>query len=91
MTPFFVAGLIVMYGINAGANAMMDSDEFKNDPRELARVSGFDECALTKLSQGTREQAHPTRMPRTSTKIRRLKILRAIMRSLVDRSKDRHF
>lgn len=39
MTPFFVAGLVVLYGINAGANAMMDSDEFKNDPRESARYS----------------------------------------------------
>ena len=34
MTPFFVAGLIVLYGINAGANAMMDSEEFRNDPRK---------------------------------------------------------
>lgn len=34
MTPFFVAGVIVFFGINAGANAMMDSDEFRNDPRK---------------------------------------------------------
>jgi hypothetical protein len=33
MMPFFVAGLIVLYGVNAGANAMMDSEEFRNDPR----------------------------------------------------------
>jgi F-type H+-transporting ATPase subunit j len=34
MTPFFVAGVIVLYGINAGANAMMNSEEFRNDPRK---------------------------------------------------------
>ncbi|EHY54561.1 atp18 subunit J of the mitochondrial F1F0 ATP synthase [Exophiala dermatitidis] len=33
MVPFYAAGLIVLYAINAGANAMMASDEFKNDPR----------------------------------------------------------
>jgi hypothetical protein len=26
MTPFFVAGAIVLYGINAGANAMLQSE-----------------------------------------------------------------
>jgi F-type H+-transporting ATPase subunit j len=34
MMPFFVAGLVVLYGVNAGANAMMDSEEFRNDPRK---------------------------------------------------------
>ncbi|KAK5062810.1 hypothetical protein LTR84_004885 [Exophiala bonariae] len=33
MIPFYAAGLIVLYAVNAGANAMMGSDEFKNDPR----------------------------------------------------------
>jgi len=49
MLPFFVAGAIVLYGVNAGANAMMNcmyfsekivasglmdaADEFRNDPR----------------------------------------------------------
>ncbi|ETI28299.1 hypothetical protein G647_00748 [Cladophialophora carrionii CBS 160.54] len=33
MLPFYIAGLIVFYGVNKGANAMMDSDEFRNDPR----------------------------------------------------------
>ncbi|KAL1975524.1 hypothetical protein VTN31DRAFT_3916 [Thermomyces dupontii] len=33
MTPFFVAGLVILYGVNSFANAMMNSEEFKNDPR----------------------------------------------------------
>ncbi|KAK5938619.1 atp18 subunit J of the mitochondrial F1F0 ATP synthase [Knufia obscura] len=33
MLPFFAAGLIVLYGVNAGAAAYMQSDEFKDDPR----------------------------------------------------------
>ncbi|KAL2223178.1 ATPase, F0 complex, subunit J [Thermoascus aurantiacus ATCC 26904] len=33
MTPFFLAGLIVLYGANSFANVMLNSDEFKNDPR----------------------------------------------------------
>lgn len=33
MTPFYVAGLVVLYGVNSLANAMMNSEEFKNDPR----------------------------------------------------------
>ncbi|KAJ9609169.1 atp18 subunit J of the mitochondrial F1F0 ATP synthase [Cladophialophora chaetospira] len=33
LIPFYVAGVVVLYGINAGANAMMASDEYKNDPR----------------------------------------------------------
>ncbi|ETN45516.1 uncharacterized protein HMPREF1541_09348, partial [Cyphellophora europaea CBS 101466] len=40
MTPFFVAGLIVLYGVNAGANAMMDSEEFRNDPRKCRWTAG---------------------------------------------------
>ncbi|KAI1004298.1 hypothetical protein K3495_g3911 [Podosphaera aphanis] len=33
MVPFYAAGLVVLYGMNSLANAMMNSDEFKNDPR----------------------------------------------------------
>ncbi|PWI68054.1 hypothetical protein PCL_02455 [Purpureocillium lilacinum] len=33
MAPFFAAGLIIAYGANSAQNAMMASDEWKNDPR----------------------------------------------------------
>ncbi|KAI6888106.1 hypothetical protein KC318_g16000 [Hortaea werneckii] len=33
MWPFYTAGLIIAYGINSAATAMMQSDEYKNDPR----------------------------------------------------------
>ncbi|KAL1998530.1 hypothetical protein VTN02DRAFT_6010 [Thermoascus thermophilus] len=33
MAPFFLAGAIVLYGINSLSNAMLNSAEFKNDPR----------------------------------------------------------
>ncbi|RKF77385.1 hypothetical protein GcM1_219002 [Golovinomyces cichoracearum] len=33
MAPFMVAGIVVLYGINSLAEAMMKTDEFKNDPR----------------------------------------------------------
>ncbi|EGD84729.1 hypothetical protein H112_08441 [Trichophyton rubrum D6] len=33
IAPFFVAALVVGYGINSLQNAMMNSEEFKNDPR----------------------------------------------------------
>ncbi|KAN0110918.1 mitochondrial F1F0 ATP synthase-like protein subunit Atp18 [Hyaloscypha variabilis] len=33
MTPFFVAGIVILYGVNSFATLMMNSDEFKNDPR----------------------------------------------------------
>ncbi|KAF6233648.1 hypothetical protein HO173_008205 [Letharia columbiana] len=33
MAPFFIAGLIMMYGINSAANALAQSEQFKNDPR----------------------------------------------------------
>ncbi|EKD11995.1 ATP synthase subunit J [Drepanopeziza brunnea f. sp. 'multigermtubi' MB_m1] len=33
MFPFYAAGVIVLFGVNAAQNAMMASDEFKNDPR----------------------------------------------------------
>ncbi|KAK1147412.1 atp18 subunit J of the mitochondrial F1F0 ATP synthase [Aspergillus melleus] len=33
MAPFFAAGAVILYGINSAANAMMNTAEFKNDPR----------------------------------------------------------
>ncbi|KAA8914662.1 putative mitochondrial F1F0 ATP synthase subunit Atp18 [Sphaerosporella brunnea] len=36
MAPFFVAGIIVFYGINSFANMLANTDEFKNDPRNPA-------------------------------------------------------
>ncbi|OQO00653.1 hypothetical protein B0A48_13143 [Cryoendolithus antarcticus] len=33
MWPFYTAGLVIAYGINSLQGAMMNSDEFKNDPR----------------------------------------------------------
>ncbi|KAG4417382.1 ATPase, F0 complex, subunit J [Cadophora sp. DSE1049] len=33
MAPFYAAGLIILYGINSAQTAMMNSAEFKNDPR----------------------------------------------------------
>ncbi|KAK0726884.1 putative mitochondrial F1F0 ATP synthase subunit Atp18 [Lasiosphaeria miniovina] len=40
MAPFFIAGLVIAYGVNAAQNAMMNSDEFKNDPRNPRAKSG---------------------------------------------------
>ncbi|KAI1810814.1 putative mitochondrial F1F0 ATP synthase subunit Atp18 [Poronia punctata] len=33
LAPFFAAGLVVLYGVNSAQNALMDADEWKNDPR----------------------------------------------------------
>ncbi|KAF2229116.1 hypothetical protein EV356DRAFT_435903, partial [Viridothelium virens] len=33
MAPFYIAGLVVLYGVNSFATAMMKTDEHKNDPR----------------------------------------------------------
>ncbi|BDD59996.1 hypothetical protein MPDQ_002281 [Monascus purpureus] len=33
MVPFFAAGLIILYGVNSIGDALMKTDEFKNDPR----------------------------------------------------------
>ncbi|PMD15109.1 hypothetical protein NA56DRAFT_582568 [Hyaloscypha hepaticicola] len=33
MAPFYIAGVVILYGVNSFANMMMNSDEFKNDPR----------------------------------------------------------
>ncbi|TPX11050.1 uncharacterized protein E0L32_007911 [Thyridium curvatum] len=35
MAPFFIAGLVMAWGINAAQNSMMQSDEWKNDPRNV--------------------------------------------------------
>ena len=53
MTPFFVAGLIVLYGVNAGANAMMDSEEFRNDPRKCRWTAGT--CQKKRVLIGNRK------------------------------------
>ncbi|RHZ74978.1 hypothetical protein CDV55_109203 [Aspergillus turcosus] len=29
----FVAGVVILYGVNSLANALMNTEEFKNDPR----------------------------------------------------------
>ncbi|KAL2121704.1 hypothetical protein VTJ04DRAFT_2159 [Mycothermus thermophilus] len=33
MAPFLAAALVIGYGINSAQNAMMNTPEFKNDPR----------------------------------------------------------
>ncbi|KAI0204176.1 ATP synthase j chain-domain-containing protein [Astrocystis sublimbata] len=33
LAPFFAAGLVIAFGVNSAQNAMMASDEWKNDPR----------------------------------------------------------
>ncbi|KAI0602812.1 putative mitochondrial F1F0 ATP synthase subunit Atp18 [Biscogniauxia sp. FL1348] len=33
MAPFYAAGLIVLYGVHRLQTAMMNSDEWKDDPR----------------------------------------------------------
>ncbi|KAI0394495.1 ATP synthase j chain-domain-containing protein [Xylariaceae sp. FL0594] len=40
LAPFFAAGLIVLYGVSKAQNALMDSDEWKNDPRHPRFRSG---------------------------------------------------
>ncbi|OSS45975.1 hypothetical protein B5807_08184 [Epicoccum nigrum] len=36
MWPFYVSGLVILYGVNSAANAMAQADEYKNDPRNPA-------------------------------------------------------
>ncbi|KAF8537994.1 ATP synthase j chain-domain-containing protein [Trichophaea hybrida] len=36
MAPFFVAGVVVFYGINSFSKVLANTDEFKNDPRNPA-------------------------------------------------------
>ncbi|KAL6697490.1 ATPase, F0 complex, subunit J [Trichoderma compactum] len=38
--PFFAAGLVIAYGANSAQNAMMASDEWKNDPRNPSAKAG---------------------------------------------------
>jgi F-type H+-transporting ATPase subunit j len=33
MAPFFAAGVVILFGVNSLANALMNTEEFKNDPR----------------------------------------------------------
>ncbi|OCL08565.1 hypothetical protein AOQ84DRAFT_354425 [Glonium stellatum] len=33
MAPFYVAGIVILYGINSFANVLANTDEYKNDPR----------------------------------------------------------
>ncbi|EAW11556.1 F1F0 ATP synthase subunit i [Aspergillus clavatus NRRL 1] len=33
MAPFFAAGAVILFGVNSLANALMNTEEFKNDPR----------------------------------------------------------
>ncbi|RDW72313.1 F1F0 ATP synthase subunit i [Aspergillus mulundensis] len=35
--PFFAAGLVILYGINSAQNAMANTAEYKNDPRNPNR------------------------------------------------------
>lgn len=35
MAPFFAAGVIIAYGVNSAQNAMSQSAEWKNDPRNV--------------------------------------------------------
>ncbi|KAF2021649.1 hypothetical protein BU24DRAFT_362373 [Aaosphaeria arxii CBS 175.79] len=36
MLPFYVSGLVILYGVNAFANTLAATDEYKNDPRNPA-------------------------------------------------------
>ncbi|ROW13691.1 hypothetical protein VPNG_04514 [Cytospora leucostoma] len=41
MAPFFAAGIVIAYGVNAAQNAGLKSAEWKNDPRNpLAKSAG---------------------------------------------------
>ncbi|CAJ2504200.1 Uu.00g115940.m01.CDS01 [Anthostomella pinea] len=40
MAPFFAAGLVILYGVNAAQTSMMKSDEWKNDPRNPNAKAG---------------------------------------------------
>ncbi|KAL5343428.1 ATPase, F0 complex, subunit J [Aspergillus crustosus] len=35
--PFFAAGLVILYGINSAQNALSQTAEYKNDPRNPNR------------------------------------------------------
>ncbi|KAH7126676.1 ATPase, F0 complex, subunit J [Dendryphion nanum] len=36
MAPFYLSGLVILYGVNAFANTLAATDEYKNDPRNPA-------------------------------------------------------
>ncbi|KAF2867115.1 ATPase, F0 complex, subunit J, partial [Massariosphaeria phaeospora] len=36
MAPFYISGLVILYGVNSFANALAASDEYKDDPRNPA-------------------------------------------------------
>ncbi|KAF2659277.1 hypothetical protein K491DRAFT_689410 [Lophiostoma macrostomum CBS 122681] len=36
MLPFYVSGLVILYGVNAFATTLAATDEYKNDPRNPA-------------------------------------------------------
>ncbi|KAF2790332.1 mitochondrial F1F0 ATP synthase-like protein subunit Atp18, partial [Melanomma pulvis-pyrius CBS 109.77] len=36
MAPFYISGIVILYGVNSFANALASSDEYKNDPRNPA-------------------------------------------------------
>ncbi|KAI8723836.1 hypothetical protein NCS52_00240400 [Fusarium sp. LHS14.1] len=38
--PFFAAGVVIAYGVNSAQTAMMNSAEFKNDPRNPNAKTG---------------------------------------------------
>ncbi|KAK4197531.1 ATP synthase j chain-domain-containing protein [Triangularia verruculosa] len=40
MAPFFAAALVIAYGVNSAQTAMMNTDEFKNDPRNPNAKAG---------------------------------------------------
>ncbi|KAK6821384.1 ATP synthase subunit J [Apiospora marii] len=40
LAPFFAAGAVILYGVNSAQNAMMRSDEWKNDARNPNAKSG---------------------------------------------------
>ncbi|KAF2090108.1 putative mitochondrial F1F0 ATP synthase subunit Atp18 [Saccharata proteae CBS 121410] len=42
MAPFYAAGLVILYGVNSFANAMYNSAEFKDDPRNPLKKTGAD-------------------------------------------------
>ncbi|KAF2747611.1 mitochondrial F1F0 ATP synthase-like protein subunit Atp18 [Sporormia fimetaria CBS 119925] len=36
MLPFYVSGLVILYGVNSFANTLAATDEYKDDPRSPA-------------------------------------------------------
>ncbi|KAI5867506.1 serine hydrolase-domain-containing protein [Durotheca rogersii] len=67
--PFFAAGLIVLYGVNSAQTALMNSDEWKDDPRHpnaRARAQHYPQQYRRPLpSRPTAEDQIPHAMPDT--------------------------